>query len=258
MQITFQTLLIICPLIFLGGFVDSIAGGGGLISLPSYILIGLPVHMAYGTNKFTSFIGTSFSVFRFIKGKRVHYKAVLASVCGALVGSFLGANLTLALEEIYLKYCLIVLLPITAIFILTRRNFGEVDGEKNLSDRKIVVLSMISGLFIGAYDGFFGPGAGALLILVHTSVLGFNLTVASGNAKVVNLSSNIAALITFIIGGKVAFLVGIPAAFFGILGNWVGSGLALKNGAKIIKPIFIGVLALLFIKISIDVYTSFL
>lgn len=258
MQITLNTLLLICPLVFLGGFVDSIAGGGGLISLPSYILVGLPAHMAFGTNKFSSFLGTSFSVFRFIKNKKVHIKAVLSSAISAILGSALGANLTLALDEIYLKYCLLVLLPAAAIFVLSKRDFGKVDRAKNLSDKMIIIFSAISGLFIGAYDGFFGPGTGAFLILIHTSVLGFNLTVASGNAKVVNFSSNIAALITFIIGGKVAFAIGIPAAFFGILGNWVGAGLAIKNGAKIIKPVFIGVLTLLFIKIGIDLYNSFL
>lgn len=254
MQVSFKMIAIICPLVFLAGLVDSIAGGGGLISLPSYIFIGLPVHFAYGTNKFTSSLGTFFSAGRFIKARQINYRAALASVCGALVGSVCGAKAALSLDDIYLQYCLIIMLPVIAVFVLTRRGFGETTRTVNMSNRKMVILSVLSGLLIGAYDGFFGPGTGTFLILIYTTVLGFNLTVASGNAKIVNLSSNLAALATFAAGGKVLFAVGIPAAIFGILGNWIGSGLAVKNGAKVIKPVFIGVLGLLFIKISMDLF----
>lgn len=247
-----NTLLIICPLVFITGFVDAIAGGGGLISLPSYLFIGLPIHFAYGTNKFSSSFGTLFSTIRFIKNKQIHYMSAVSSVGGALVGSFLGARAALALDAVYLKYCLIILLPIIGVFILTRRSFGEKDSTVRLSNIKIIILSILSGLLIGAYDGFFGPGAGTFLILFYTGIIGFNLTTASGNAKLVNLSSNISALITFIIGGKVVFWIGIPAAFFGIAGNWIGSGLAIKKGAKIIRPVFIGVMVLLFVKIAFD------
>lgn len=254
MQVSFKMMAILCPLVFLAGLVDSIAGGGGLISLPSYMFIGLPVHFAYGTNKFTSSIGTFFSAGRFIKSKQINYRAAIASACGALVGSFFGAKAALALDDKYLQYCLIVMLPVIAVFVLTRRGFGENSSASEMPDTKMVVLSVLSGLLVGAYDGFFGPGTGTFLILIYTSILGFNLTVASGNAKIVNLSSNLAALATFIAGGKVLFAVGIPAAIFGILGNWIGSGFAVKNGAKVIKPVFIGVMGLLFLKISIDLF----
>ena len=254
MHVTLNMLLIICPLIFIGGFIDSIAGGGGLISLPSYLFIGLPIHFALGTNKFSSSIGTLFSTLRFIKSGKVHYKSAIISVFGALLGSFIGAKAALALDERYLRYFLIIFLPIIAVFILTKRGFGEKSSYVTLSNTKLVILSALSGFVIGAYDGFFGPGAGTFLILIYTTILGFNITVASGNAKIVNLASNVSAVIAFIIGGKVAFTVGIPAALFGILGNWIGAGLAVKNGARIIKPVFICVLVLLFLKISIDLF----
>lgn len=253
MNSTLQTLLIICPLIFAAGFVDSIAGGGGLISLPSYLLAGLPIHFAYGTNKFSSTFGTFFSTVRYIKNKQVHLKSAVTSVAGSLTGSFLGARLALALDARYLKYCLVVMLPIIAVFILTRRGFGEKDTTHTLPDSRVIIYSILSGLLIGAYDGFFGPGTGTFLILVYTGVIGFNLTIASGNAKIVNLASNVAALFAFIMGGKVAFELGIPAAFFGIMGNWIGSGLAIRNGARIIRPVFIGVLAILFVTVMVDI-----
>jgi len=253
MNITPQMILFICPLTFLAGFVDSIAGGGGLISLPSYLFIGLPVHFAYGTNKFSSTFGTLLSVFRFSRSKRIDYRSALLSAAGALLGSFLGARAALALDEIYLKYCLLVLLPVIAVFIFTRKGFGEENRTFRLSGRKVWLLSALAGLVVGAYDGFFGPGTGTFLILIYTGIIGFDMVTASGNAKVVNASSNIAALAAFLFSGKVLLPIAIPAALFGILGNWVGSGLAVKNGARIIKPMFVVVITLLFIKIGMDI-----
>jgi len=252
MHFTYETLLIVCPLIFLAGFIDSIAGGGGLISIPAYLLAGLPIHFAYGTNKFSAAFGTFFSVVRFIKSKKVHYKSAVASSVSALIGAFLGAWAALATDEKYLRYCLIILLPIIAVFLLTRRGFGENNKAVEISDKKIIVLSILAGLILGAYDGFFGPGTGTFLILVYTGIIGFDMTIASGNAKVVNLASSISSLATFMMGGKVVLFIAIPAAISGILGNWIGSGLAIKNGAKVIKPVLVGVFILLFMKIVFD------
>lgn len=252
MKITIETLLIICPLIFLAGFIDSIAGGGGLISLPSYLFIGLPSHAALGTNKFSSSIGTLIATLRYAKNKQVHYKSAFAAAAAALVGSYCGALLAMAFDEKFLRVLLVIMLPVIAIFVLIRRNFGGENKISELSDKKTIILSAVIGLVLGAYDGFFGPGTGTFLILAFTGIIGLDLATASGNTKIVNLSSNIAALVAFITGGSVAFAVGIPAAVCGMLGNWLGSGLAIKNGAKVIRPVFIGVIALLFGKVLWD------
>lgn len=252
MQTTVQMLLILCPLTFLGGFIDSIAGGGGLISLPAYLFIGLPSHTALGTNKFSSSIGTLIATIRYAKNKQIHYPSALFAAAAALLGSYIGARLALSFDEKYLRIILVVLLPFIAVFILTRRKFGEENTSKALSPKKIALLSLCAGLLIGAYDGFFGPGTGTFLILVFTSIIGLDLATASGNTKVVNLASNIAAVVAFVSGGAVAFYVGMPAALSGILGNWIGSGLAIRNGAKVIRPVFIGVIVLLFGKILWD------
>lgn len=254
MESGLRTLLIVCPLIFLGSFVDSIAGGGGIITIPAYLLAGLPVHFAYGTNKFSASTGALFSAARFIKNKQVHLKSSIISVVLALLGSALGARAALALDEKYLQYCLIIMLPVIAVFVMTKRDFGENVNAHMLTEKKLMILSSLSGLIIGAYDGFFGPGAGMFLVLANSSLMGFNLTMASGNARVVNLASNLAALVTYMWNGKVLFWVAVPAAIFSILGNWVGSGLAIKNGAKIIKPIFLIVVGLLFIKVGYDIF----
>jgi uncharacterized membrane protein YfcA len=248
-----EMLLILCPLMFFAGFVDSIAGGGGLISIPAYLFAGFPVHLAYGTNKFSACCGTFFSAFRYLKSGQIHLKSAAVSAAGALIGSFLGAKAALAMDEKYLKITLIVILPVIAVFVLTRRGFGEKQKAEVLTNAKMLILSFIIGLVMGAYDGFAGPGTGTFLIFLFTSIIGFKLTTASGNAKIVNLASNISALVTFLFGGQVLFAAGIPAALFGIAGNWLGSGLAIKNGAKAIKPVFVCVLVLLFVKMGLDV-----
>jgi uncharacterized protein len=252
MHLTMYDYLIVCPMIFFAGFIDSIAGGGGLISLPAYLFTGLPVHFALGTNKLSSSIGTMFSTIRYLKNGRVQLVSALIATAAALAGSWAGARLALSVSDTFMKYIMLVLLPAVGVFMLAKKDFGTTASSKQLSIRKIVLLSAISGFIIGAYDGFFGPGTGTFLILVFTGLLGLDLTTSSGNAKLVNLASNIAALLTFISGGTVLFTLGIPAAAFGIIGNWIGSGLAIKKGSAVIRPVFIGVIVLLFIKIGFD------
>ncbi|MCS6132311.1 sulfite exporter TauE/SafE family protein [Clostridium botulinum] len=237
-------LLIICPLVFLAGIIDAVAGGGGIISLPAYIFAGIPIHIAYGT-------GTSISSIKFFRSGNIKIKSALLSAAGALIGSWFGAQIVLLLNEKYLNYCLIIILPIVSLFLLFNRNFG-VKNKKELSNKKLYILSFIIGLFLGAYDGFFGPGTGTFLVICFTGILGFNLITASGNAKIVNLASNFSALIAYILGRKVMFSIGVPAAVCAIAGNYLGAHLAIKNGDKIIKPIIFVAIGLLFIKVIFD------
>ncbi len=249
-----QKLIIICPLIFFAGLVDSIAGGGGLISLPAYYLAGLSPHAALSTNKFSSTCGTSLSVYKFMKNKKINLKVSFISVLFAFIGSMLGSQLASVLDEVYLRYTLVVALPIVAFIVLRTKDFGKEIKNINLSNIKLLVLSATTGLVIGSYDGFFGPGTGTFLILIYTSVFGFDLITASGSAKIVNLSSNIAALTVGILYGNVIFLIAIPAALSSIAGNYVGASLALKNGSKVIKPVFVGVLILLMVTIVFSLF----
>lgn len=251
---TMKMLIIVCPLVFLAGLIDSVAGGGGIISLPAYMVAGLPPHLATGTNKCSSTFGTLFSTLRFMRSKKIHYIAALTSAGAALVGSPIGATINLIIEERYLGYTMLVLLPIIAIFLVFKKNFGDQENFKEESRYKTIGLSLISGFLIGMYDGFFGPGTGTFLILIYTGIIGFDLVTASGNAKVVNLASNIAALVTFALNGKILWTIGLPAALFGIAGNWIGAGLAIKGGKKVIRPMFMVVLFLLMLKISYDLF----
>ena len=245
-------LLIICPLCFLAGFVDSIAGGGGIISIPAYLIAGLPVHMAYGTNKFAMAIGTSVSAGNFLRSRKVSLLAALAAAPGALIGAYGGTRLALALDERVLKVALMIVLPLLAVFLLTRRSFGSDQSSDPLPDRRLLPFSFATGLVIGAYDGFIGPGTGTFLILAFVGLMHIGLTEACGTAKIVNLSSNVASTITYLASGKVVFLIALPAAACTILGNLIGSHLAIHRGARIIRPVIIGVLLLLFLRFLAD------
>ena len=251
-EVTLQQLLLICPLVFFAGLVDSIAGGGGIISLPAYIFAGVPYHLALGTNKFASTMGTTVATARFVKKGKLHLASAGCAIAAALVGSPLGALLALRIDEAVLRYVLIVMLPVLAVFILTNKSFRTDEQRTARGLLAACLLSALAGFVVGAYDGFFGPGTGTFLILIFNAIIGFDILTASGNAKAVNLASNIAALITFLLSDSVVFALAVPAAVFGIAGNYVGAGLALKNGMKIIRPAFIAVLALLLGKLVFD------
>ncbi|MDR2182903.1 MAG: TSUP family transporter [Clostridiales bacterium] len=239
------TIIWLSALVFLGGFVDSVAGGGGLITVPAYVLTGMPIHMALGSNKFSSFLGTAFSVFNFMRNKKVYIKAVPVSVVFAVAGSALGTWVVLLVNPDVLRVVLIVIVPVVAVFVLVKKDFGSRDRSDTLKTRTILIGAGIAAFVIGFYDGFFGPGTGTFLILIFTVFLRFDLVTANGNSKIINLSSNAGSLITFIANGQVAWQLAIFAGVFGVLGNFIGSSLAIKIGAKVIKPLLVVVLAIL-------------
>lgn len=252
---TLQMILTIGPLVFLASLVDAIAGGGGLISLPAYLISGMPIHYAYGSNKFSSGIGTLSSAYRFLKSGKIHLKIAGFTAIFAFIGSSLGAQIALMLSDEFLRIAMTILLPFVAIFVLfNKKRDGDVSQLDKYSKRYIAIVSMLIGFSTGFYDGFFGPGAGTFMILAYTSFIGLDFTTASANGKIVNLASNISALIVFIMAGKVLYIVAIPVTLFSIAGHWVGSGLVIKNGSKYIKPVMICVLIGLFGKIIFDTF----
>ena len=244
--------LIVCPLVFLAGFVDSIAGGGGLISLPAYMFAGIPVHNAIATNKLSSSTGTVVSTARLIKNKKVDWGfvsgTVIGALIGALIGSVAGANLALIISDHILKMVLVVILPIVAFCVLRDKNM-DVEVPVGMTKNKQYLIAIVCSLVIGCYDGFYGPGTGTFLLLVFTKLAKIPLEKATGNVKIVNLSSNISALITFILAGKIMWGLGLAASCFSIAGHYVGAGMVVNNGVKVIKPIILIVLVLLLVKV---------
>jgi len=249
MHLYFYDYLIVLVMIFLAGMIDAIAGGGGLISLPTYLFVGLPPHMALGTNKFSSFWGTLFATHRYLRNKMIDVKIALISAAAALMGSWLGTRTVLLIDPDFLNYILVFLIPIIAVITIVNQNLGKHNLSFGVHIHRKYGLGFLAGLIIGFYDGFFGPGTGTFLILFYALLLRYDYITANGNTKVVNLASNFAAVITFAASGKIYYALAIPAACFGIMGNLVGSKLVILRGNKLIRQIFILALALLMIKI---------
>ncbi len=250
MKLTLETFVIICPLLFLTGFVDAIAGGGGLISLPAYMIAGLPIHTAIATNKLSSACGTTLSTIRFIKNGLVNFKLAVPSIIAAVLGSSLGANLSLQTDEKIMNYILFFVLPVAACIVLNKKLFRDNEGNALLLDKKTYLTAVIAAFIIGMYDGFYGPGTGTFLIIAFTVFAKMNISNANAQSKVINLTTNLTSLTIFLFNGQCHLLLGFVGAVCNMAGNYIGSGLVMSKGSKIAKPLIIFVLFLLFLKIT--------
>ena len=241
--------LLISVGVFLASFMDAIAGGGGIISVPTYLigLGGMPTYYALGTNKLSSGIGTFFSTARFIKNGYVKWSLAAPSIVFALVGSVGGTWLQHHTPDVVLKYLLLLVLPVVAVVTLRTRTWPDEPGE--IDFRKQAAIVWAASLVIGAYDGYYGPGTGTFLMLIFIRLAKMDTRTAAGGVKVVNLSSNIGSLFTALRAGYVLVGVGLISAVASILGHYLGAGLAIKNGSKIVKPTVIIVLILLTVKV---------
>ena len=241
--------LLVCPLIFLGGFIDSVAGGGGLITLPAYMLINVPVHIAAGTNKVVNGIGTMTAAVKYFASGKIYLRVALSAALGALIGSALGARLALLIPEGVLKLLMLAALPAVALFLAVRKDFGETGGERPfLSPRRERLTGLVIGLALGCYDGVVGPGTGTFLMMAFTVLLHMDLITASGCAKVGNLASNAAAAAVFLLNGKIWWAIVIPAALSNALGNYCGARYAIRGGSRRVRGMIFVVLGLLFAK----------
>lgn len=242
------SIIFICIAGFLAAAVDAIAGGGGIISLPAILATGIPPHFALGTNKFASTCGSLTSSFRFARSKKVHFPLVKYQIPCTAVGAALGVYTALRIDEGFLNWFIVVMIFAVAIYTTFKKDFGANGNFKGLN-RKNFSIGLLFAFGLGFYDGFFGPGAGSFLIFLFISIFGFDFTLAAGNSKVLNFTSNVVSLVLFAISGKIIYLVAIPMALSMILGAYVGSHIAIKNGAKVIKPIFITIAVLLIVKL---------
>lgn len=246
-------LCIICFFVFLAGFVDAAAGGGGLISLPAYIATGMLAHVAYGCNKFSSACGTTLASLRFFRNRAMDVQIALLAAVGSFAGSGVAARIVLLLDDAVLKRIVIIFLPVAALVIFLNRGYGETNQSDSLSKRRKFLLALVIGLLIGFYDGMVGPGTGTFAIIAFSILMKYDLKTASGNAKILNLASNYASLITYALSGNILWTVAVPAAVCNVLGSYFGSGMALKKGAAFIRPMILVVMILLMIKIVSDI-----
>ena len=222
-------LLYVCPLLFIAGVIDAIAGGGGLIALPTYLMTGMPVHMAYGCGKLQCSLGSTMAVLRFGKNGVLDGKFAALTAVAAMVASAIATQLVLYLEEAVVRNIVLVMLPVAAIMMLLPKKKGQGSILKQVVNGKNIALVLVAGLLLGTYDGLFGPGGGTIAIMIFSLLLQYDLRVASANSKTVIMASNYMALAGYLATGNIVYQIAIPATICNMLGNYVGAGLAIKT-----------------------------
>lgn len=253
MPITPTVLALLVAAAFIAGVIDAIAGGGGLITLPALIAAGLEPHVALGTNKGQSVFGSFAALVRFWREGRVDRALAKLTFPLGLLGSFAGAALVLLVSPAVLRPLVIILLLAVAAFVFLR----------NPASTHPIVASAppwaapLLALFLGAYDGFFGPGVGTFLMVGFVALLGRTLTHASADAKVVNFASNLAAVILFGLRGVILWKISLPMAAAQFVGGTVGAHLAVKQGDKLVRRMVLLVVVALVLKLARDLYVDY-
>ena len=251
MEVTLSMYLIVLPMVFLASLIDSISGGGGLISLPAYTMAGLNYDFASGNNKFSSTFGTLMATVRYARAGKIMWLPAVFAAVGALPGAYLGTMTAMRLGSEIMNVVMVVAIPVIGVFVALRRNDG---AKPRPANGFTYALCLVIGLLIGFYDGFFGPATGTFLIILFTYLTGMDMVTASATAKPVNLASNISALITRILAGSVIWPLAIPAMACSVAGGFIGSKLALMKGAKFVRYVMLGVLAVLTVKLALDMF----
>ena len=241
---------LIAVMVFLAGFVDAIAGGGGFISLPAYLFAGIPVHAAIATNKLSSTMGTAIATAKYIRQGYMVWWLVPLTVVLALIGSSLGASLSLATDETIIRIVMLLAIPVAVYYVLKTK---RMDVERpEFSRPKTLAICGAIAFAMGLYDGFYGPGTGTFLMLVLPAIAHLSLDHAAGITKAINLSTNVAALVVFLVNGAVIIGLGLIAGLFNIAGNWLGARKFTTDGARIVRPIILLVLALFAIRLILE------
>jgi uncharacterized membrane protein YfcA len=221
---------------FITAFVDSIAGGGGLIAVPALLSVGLSPHMVLGTNKLQGSIASVISSYEYIRSGKVNVKLIKKIIPFVILGASLGVITVRFLPSSWLKPIIIVLLIVVLIYTFIKKDFGKYENPKPLTTGLLTYLIILCSI-IGFYDGFFGPGTGSFLLFVFLFT-GVSFVSAQANAKILNTTSNIVALIVFIKFGYVHYQYGFIMAISGIIGAIVGTRVAVTKGSKFVKPLF--------------------
>lgn len=224
---------------FVAAFIDSVVGGGGLISLPALLIAGLPPTLALGTNKLGGTLSSVTSSLSFLSSGKINGKLVLALFPLSFIGSALGTYTVHLMPSAFLKPLVVCLLVVVLIYTLFKKNWGATATPRPLTMYTKIAAGLCA-FVLGFYDGFFGPGTGSFLLFFFL-LLGFDFVGASGNAKVLNMASNIASLGSFFLLKSVHIGYGLPMGISMIAGAYVGSKVAIRHGSRYVKPLFIGI-----------------
>jgi uncharacterized membrane protein YfcA len=249
-SLSFETLGLLALVALVAGMIDAIAGGGGLLTFPALIAVGLPPHIALGTNKGQSVFGSSVSLATFARAGKVSKRRAMAAFPAGFGGALVGARLVLFVPPTVLRPVVMVLLVMVAAFLAFRKR-GAI-SKARVPERFHVLASGLVGFVMGAYDGFFGPGTGTFLIIAGVALLGESLTEATANAKVVNFASNLASVVLFAIKGVILWKVSFSMAVGQLLGSVLGARVAMRGGERVIRFVVLAVVSALVIRLGWD------
>ena len=257
-DLTLYTLIFLALAAFAAGLIDAIAGGGGLIQLPA-MLIGLAkteTVVILGTNKVPSIFGTSASALMYRRNIKSDSKLLFIMALPALLGSMGGASLASRIPTEVLKPIVVSLLIAVLIYTWKRPQLGQIESLRQSEPLRLKIAA-IAALVIGFYDGLIGPGTGSFLVLTLVAILGFAFLSASAIAKVVNVATNLGAIIIFGANGEIIWKIGLTLAIANVVGSLIGAHLALKGGSSLVRKVFMGVTLALIIKVAIDTLSAF-
>jgi len=236
MEFSTEVALFLFFVAMIAGWVDSIAGGGGLLTIPSMLLVGMPPAMALATNKLQSSAGTLTAAIYFIQKGAVNLEQIKGLVLATFIGSMLGSWLVLEIDASVLLAYLPVLLILVGLYFLFSPNIGDVERKRKLS---LTAFSIVICPLLGFYDGFIGPGTGSFMALSFVLFCGYSLSKATANAKVLNFTSNVSALLYFMVFGEVFWLMGLVMIAGQLIGAFFGAKMALEKGSALIRPIVV-------------------
>jgi uncharacterized membrane protein YfcA len=254
-MLTTTTIMILCLVAFLAGFVDAIVGGGGLIQTPTAILMlpQFPVATVIGSLKIPSFSGTAFAARQYLKRQKVNWQLLSIMMLVAMAASFGGSQLLTVVSNSFMKPLLLIVLVLVAIYTYSKKNFGNQIVKQHRAKQQIWYGLAIS-LVIGFYDGFIGPGAGSFLVLAFVSILGYDFLLASTNAKMVNLATNAGSILLFLLKGKIIWAIALPMAASNAVGGIIGAKFAISKGNQFIRVFFLLVVMGTLIRFAWDVF----
>jgi uncharacterized membrane protein YfcA len=243
------------PLLFatalVAGFVDSIAGGGGMITLPVLLNCGLDPRLALGTNKLQAAFGSGSATWHFARGGLINWAECRRGLALTFAGAVLGTLTVQQLDPAFLKRFIPALLLSVALYLFVKPALGAKDVPPRLPRG---TFDALFGLGLGFYDGFFGPGTGTFWAMAFVLGLGFNLTKATAQTKAMNFASNAASLLFFLLAGQVHFVAGLVMGAGQLLGARLGARLVLKRGTQFIRPVFLTVVVVLTLKLLYDAF----
>ena len=251
------TLLALCGFAFVAGFIDSVVGGGGLIQVPALFIIlpQMSPAMLLGTNKFASVWGTGAAAVQYSRKVSMPWHALLPACLAAFGFSFIGAHTVSALRPEVLRPLILALMLVVLAYTLWKTDLGALHAPR-LTRRHEIATAIVVGSLLGFYDGFFGPGTGSFLIFAFVGLFGFSFLAASASAKVINLTTNLAAVGYFIFSGNVLYATALPMAACNIVGSMIGSQLAIRKGSGYVRLLFIGIVTALILRFAWDALRS--